>query len=131
MFTAIETIPSMKGKTRDLRVLFADTVNEALTQGRSESEAIFKALNVVKLKEQQSIKKFTPQAVPAHLSAILNVRSASNLAQEAQEQLEKEKAAPWPTSLSAQISPPWRRTMRCTEASPTPVPGKSLLLCRR
>ena len=92
MFTAIETIPSMKGKSRDLRVLFADTANQSLEQGRSTDEAIFKALNVVKLKEQQSIKKFIPQVVPAHLSAILNVRSAANLAQEAQEQLEKEKA---------------------------------------
>lgn len=92
MFTALNTIPSLAGKSREIRVLFADTANEALVQGRSESEAIFKALNVVKLKEQQSIKKFVPQSVPAHLAAILNVRSVSNLAQEAQQQLEKEKA---------------------------------------
>lgn len=91
-YTALSTHSTLQGKSREIRLLFADTANEALTQGRSESEAIFKALNVVKLKEQQSIKKFVPQVVPAHLSAILNVHSASNLAQEAQEQLEKEKA---------------------------------------
>lgn len=92
MFTALNTIPSLTGKSREIRVLFADTANESLAQGRSESEAIFKALNIVKLKEQQSIKKFIPQVVPAHLAAILKVRSAANLAQEAQEQVEKEKA---------------------------------------
>jgi CheY-like chemotaxis protein len=43
----------------------------------------------------------------------------------------KKKAAPRPGSDSAQTSPPWRCTMRRTEASPTPVPGKSLALCRR
>lgn len=92
MFTALNTIPSLAGKSREIRVLFADTANEALTQGRSESEAIFKALNIVKLKEQQSIKKFVPQSVPAHLAAILNVRSASNLAQEALQAAEIKKA---------------------------------------
>lgn len=93
MFSALNTIPSLAGKSREIRVLFADTANQALEQGRSTDEAIFKALNVVKLKEQQSIKKFVPQSVPAHLQAILNVRSASNLAQEALQAAEKEKAS--------------------------------------
>lgn len=91
-YTALSTHPSLQGKSREIRLLFADTANESLAQGRSESEAIFKALNIVKLKEQQSIKKFIPQVVPAHLAAILKVRSTANLAQEAQEQVEKEKS---------------------------------------
>lgn len=91
-YTALSTHPTLQGKSREIRLLFADTANEALAQGRSESEAIFKALNIVKLKEQQSIKKFVPQSVPAHLAAILNVRSASNLAQEALQAAEIEKA---------------------------------------
>jgi hypothetical protein len=31
--------------------------------------------------------------------------------------------APAPGVLSAQIRPPWRATMRCTVASPMPVPA--------
>src|SRR5947208_16139375 len=38
----------------------------------------------------------------------------------------KKNTAPWSTLASAQILPPCRRTMRCTVASPTPVPSNSL-----
>src|SRR5690606_16509007 len=43
----------------------------------------------------------------------------------------KKNAAPLPGAASAQIRPPWRWTMRCTVASPMPVPGNSSVLCRR
>src|SRR5581483_4735758 len=41
----------------------------------------------------------------------------------------KEKVAPAPGSDSAQMRPPWRATMRCAMARPTPVPGKSSARC--
>src|SRR6185503_16432802 len=43
----------------------------------------------------------------------------------------KEKHAPASTPPSAHTRPPCRWTMRCTVASPMPVPGKSLTACRR
>ena len=41
------------------------------------------------------------------------------------------KVAPSPTTPSAQIRPPWRRTIRCTVARPMPVPGNSRGECSR
>src|SRR3984893_2655859 len=43
----------------------------------------------------------------------------------------KKKVAPDPTSPSAQIRPPCRRTTRSTVANPMPVPSNSLTECRR
>src|SRR5712672_4596615 len=41
----------------------------------------------------------------------------------------KKNVAPCSSSASAQIRPPCLRIMRCTIASPTPVPSKSRVLC--
>src|SRR6185437_8188602 len=43
----------------------------------------------------------------------------------------KENVAPRPGAASTQISPPWRWTMRCAMARPTPLPSKSSARCRR
>ena len=43
----------------------------------------------------------------------------------------KQIVAPDPTAPSAQIRPPWRRTMRWTMARPMPEPGKSRSECSR
>src|SRR5688572_23749196 len=43
----------------------------------------------------------------------------------------KKKVAPLPTSASAHTRPPCRVIIRCTNASPTPVPSNSVILCRR
>src|SRR5581483_1210549 len=43
----------------------------------------------------------------------------------------KVKRAPLPFSACAQMRPPWRWTMRCTVASPIPLPGNSASVCRR
>src|SRR6185503_1335205 len=43
----------------------------------------------------------------------------------------KWKVAPWPTMPSAHTRPPWRWMIRCTVASPIPVPGNSLARCSR
>ena len=34
-FTALETIPSLQGKSREIRLLFAETANTALAKGRT------------------------------------------------------------------------------------------------
>ena len=92
MFTALKTIPQLEGKPRELRVLFADTANEALNQGRSESEAIFKGLAIVKQTEQKSIKKFVKAPVPSHLQALLDLKNNPNRHQEALQEPEIAKA---------------------------------------
>lgn len=91
MFTALNTIPFLAGKSREIRVLFADTANEALTQGRSHDEAVFKALAIVKQTEQKSIKKFVKPSVPLHLQALLDLKNNPNRHQEALQELEKAK----------------------------------------
>jgi len=92
MFTALKTIPQLEGKPRELRVLFADTANEALLKGRSTDEAIFKGLALVKQAEQKTIKKFVKPAVPRHLQAILDIRNNPQAYQEAPQEPEIAKA---------------------------------------
>ena len=92
MFTALKTIPQLEGKPRELRVLFADTANEALTQGRSYDEAVFKALAIVKQAEQKSIKKFVKPSIPSHLQALLDLKNNPNRHQEALQEPEIAKA---------------------------------------
>jgi hypothetical protein len=89
MFTALNTLPSLEGKPRDIRVLFADTANTALNSGRSEDEAIFKGLAVVKQAEQFSIKKYTRPVIPLHLQAILDLKNAPKPSKEELQELEK------------------------------------------
>ena len=91
-YTALNTIPQLQNKSRELRLLFADTANEALTQGRSESEAIFKGLAIVKQTEQKSIKKFVKASVPSHLQALLDLKNNPNRHQEALQEPEIAKA---------------------------------------
>src|ERR1044071_648696 len=43
----------------------------------------------------------------------------------------KKRVAPRPSSLPAQVRPPWRRIIRRTLARPTPVPSKSEARWRR
>jgi hypothetical protein len=43
----------------------------------------------------------------------------------------KKNVAPWPTELSARMRPPCRWIIRCTVASPMPVPGNSSSRWRR
>src|SRR6266700_3387062 len=43
----------------------------------------------------------------------------------------KKNVLPFPGSLSAQIRPPWRLRMRCTMASPMPLPSNSAAGCNR
>lgn len=73
-WSALETIPSLSGKTREIRVLFADVANTALLKGRTTDEAIFQGLAAVKSKEKQSIVKQLRPSIPSHLKAILSVR---------------------------------------------------------
>lgn len=82
-YTALSTHPTLQGKSREIRLLFADTANQALEQGRSESEAIFKGLAIVKQVEQKSIKKFVKSPVPSHLQALLDLKNNLNRHQEA------------------------------------------------
>jgi hypothetical protein len=93
MFTALKTIPQLEGKPRELRVLFADTANEALSKGRSTDEAIFKGLALVKQVEQKTIKKFVKPSVPRHLQAILDIKNNPQASQEALEDPEAAKAS--------------------------------------
>lgn len=62
--------------------------------------------------------------LPAALVAVLFVSVSCS-------PTEKKKVAPFPISASAQIRPPCFRTMRCTVASPIPVPSNSSALCNR
>lgn len=75
-FTALNTVPSLEGKPREIRVLFAETANEALAKGRTEDEAIFQGLAIVKQKEQKGVVKSIKPSAPMHLQAILNIRNA-------------------------------------------------------
>jgi hypothetical protein len=92
MWTALNTLPSLEGKPRDIRVLFADIANEALLNGRSTDEAIFKGLALVKQKEQKEIKKFIKPSVPRHLQAILDIRNNPQAYQEALQEPQIAKA---------------------------------------
>lgn len=91
-FTALNTLPSLEGKPRDIRLLFAETANAALSKGRTEDEAIFKALAIVKQKEQSLIKKYVKPSVPKHLQAILDIRNTPQTSPDAPDALEIEKS---------------------------------------
>lgn len=89
-FTALSTIPSMEGKSRELRVLFAEIANEALSKGRTTDEAIFQALSVVRQKEQKEVQKFVKPSIPKHLQALLDLKNNPQAHQEALSALEIE-----------------------------------------
>lgn len=91
-FTALETVPSLQGKSREIRLLFAETANAALAKGRTLDEATFQGLAVVKQKEQQTIKKYVKPSVPLHLQAILDLKNRSQASQNDSDALEIEKA---------------------------------------
>lgn len=82
-YTALNTIPALTGKSREIRILFADIANEALLKGRTQEEAIFQGLALVKQKEQKEIKKFVKPHVPRHLQAILDLKNNPQASQEA------------------------------------------------
>lgn len=82
-YTALNTIPSLAGKPREIRVLFADIANEALTKGRTQDEAIFQGLAIVQQKEQKEIKKYVKPSVPRHVQAILDLKNNPQASQEA------------------------------------------------
>jgi hypothetical protein len=90
MWTALNTLPSLEGKPRDIRVLFADTANAAISAGRTKDEAIFTALAVVKQKERSTIKKYVKPSVPLHLQAILDLKNTPRPSQEELQQFEKQ-----------------------------------------
>jgi hypothetical protein len=89
MWTALNTLLSLEGKPRDIRVLFADTANAAISAGRTKDEAIFTALAVVKQKERSTIKKYVKPSVPLHLQAILDLKNTPRPSQEELQQLEE------------------------------------------
>jgi hypothetical protein len=74
-YSALQTIPQLSVKSREVRLLFAEVANAALAQGRSNDEAVFKGLASVKQLERQTIKKYVKPSVPAHLQAILNLKN--------------------------------------------------------
>jgi hypothetical protein len=89
----MKTLPSLEGKSRELRELFAEVANSALSEGRTGDEAIFKGLAVVKQKEQVQVKKFTKPAIPAHLRALLDLKGIPQATRLAQEELEDAAAS--------------------------------------
>jgi hypothetical protein len=74
MFTALNTLSELQGKSRETRLLFAEVANDALSKGYSSDEAIFKALASVKQFERQTVKKYVKPPTPSHLQAILNLK---------------------------------------------------------
>jgi hypothetical protein len=75
-WSALKTTPSLEGKSRELRLLFAEVANASLTKGLSEDEATFAGLAAVRQKEKSEVKKYVKPSVPSHLQAILNARDA-------------------------------------------------------
>lgn len=90
-YTALSTVPSLAGKARELRELFAEVANSSLSEGRTEDEAIFKGLACVKQKEQLQVNKFIKPVIPAHLRAILDLKGIPQATRLAQGELEKAK----------------------------------------
>jgi hypothetical protein len=73
-YSALQTIPQLSAKPREVRLLFAEVANAALSQGRSNDEAIFKGLASVKQLERQTVKNYVRPTVPSHLQAILDLK---------------------------------------------------------
>jgi hypothetical protein len=72
-WSADDTIPSMKKKSKELRALFAKVANEALAKGQSEEEAVFAGLAAVRNaedKENKKLGKAEKPAVPWHLKVL-------------------------------------------------------------
>ena len=69
-WSADDTIPSMKKKSKELRALFARVANQALAKGQSEEEAVFAGIAAVKNAEK---KTETKKAVKPEL--LSNVKS--------------------------------------------------------
>ena len=102
-FTALETVPSLQGKSREIRLLFAETANAALAKGRTLDEATFQGLAVVKQKEQQSIKKYVKPSVPSHLQAILDLKNRPQASQNGSGEFEIEKASEDNQAVSKEV----------------------------
>jgi hypothetical protein len=72
-FSALNTIPSLEGKPREIRLLFAEAANEAISKGRTTDEAIFQALAKVKSSSDAKAKKYVKPKKPRHLQALLDI----------------------------------------------------------
>lgn len=84
-WSADDTIPSMKKKSKELRALFARVANQALAKGQSEEEAVFAGIAAVKNAEKKTeTKKAVKPELPSHVKAILDSRKK-------QEEVEIEK----------------------------------------
>lgn len=103
-FTALNTIPQLEGKSREIRLLFAETVNHALSKGRCQDEAILNGLAVVRQKEQVKTIKSIKPSQPLHLKALLDVRNTLKVSQNNQEALEKASVVPTQLDKSKEIS---------------------------
>lgn len=104
MFTALNTLPILSAKSRELRELFADTANDALSKGRSYDEAVFKGIAIVRTKEQATITKSARPPQPVHLRALLDIRKASQTDYNAHEELEKAIGTPTQQETSKELS---------------------------
>ena len=91
-YTALSTHPILQGKSRELRIIFADVYNNSVQQGRTHEEAIFKGLAIVKQVEQKSVKKFVKPSIPSHLKALLDLKNNPNRHQEVEQNLETEQS---------------------------------------
>jgi hypothetical protein len=72
-FSALNTIPSLEGKPREVRLLFAEAANAAIAKGRTTDEAIFQALAKVKSSSDSKAKKPIKPKKPRHLQALLDI----------------------------------------------------------
>lgn len=96
MWTATDTVDAMKGKSYELRELFANTANQAIQKGRTKDEAVHAGISAVSAKErylQKSAAKDRPKIVqekPAHILAI--EKAAEIKKKQAQEAIDKAKS---------------------------------------
>ena len=71
------SIPSLSNKSDEVKEVFAEAANAALSKGMSEEEAIFAGLGAVKRHEQKhSVRKaiIPKQEIPSHLKAVLDAK---------------------------------------------------------
>lgn len=73
------TISSLNNKPEKLRKIFAEVANKAISEGKTEEDAIFAGLSAVSLAEKAdrsaNSKKEVTKSIPWHLQTVLQAKS--------------------------------------------------------
>jgi hypothetical protein len=119
---AINTVPTMYGKSLALRELFAKVANAALAKGQTEEEAKFSGLSAVKIEEKKTAKpKAVPPKIPAHLAAVRSYTEPYNMVSKAVESVPTA-----PTVKSAEFDGQGRLVLLMSDNTTITTKGKAV-----